>query len=203
LLSSYPNFCSQSSIDGAHPHSSVNALLTRLSSLLGRFRPDNGESTELPQPSRLLAFHIHALLARLSLLIHLSPPENDAPDLQQPSTPLRADPRVLLGRLSSFLHRSRLNTDEEAESHPTTPLSSRSDSLITRLSSLFRTQPHTNEEIELAQRPSRPRVIDVAAVRDKQVCLSLVHLQSSWFNDLCSDFGCCSGAKVYESISSI
>ncbi|KAG2744028.1 WD40 repeat-like protein, partial [Suillus brevipes Sb2] len=157
-----------SSIGGAHPHSSVNALLARLSSLLRRFRHDNGESTELPQPSRPLAFHIHALLARLSLLIHLSPPENDAPDLQQPSTPSQVDPRVLLARLSSFLHRSRPNTDEDAESHSTTPLNSRPDALITRLSSLFRSQPHTNEEIELAQRSNRPRVIDVAAVRDRQ-----------------------------------
>ncbi|KAG2753745.1 hypothetical protein P692DRAFT_201784823, partial [Suillus brevipes Sb2] len=158
-----------SSIGGAHPHSSINALLARLSSLLHRFRPDNGESTEFPQPSRHLAFHIHALLARLSALIHRSPPETDAADeLQQPSTPSRVDPRVLLARLSSFLHRSRLNTDDEAESHHTTPLSSRSDPLITRLSSLFRSQPHTNEEIELAQRPSRPRVVDVAAVRDRQ-----------------------------------
>ncbi|KIK45762.1 hypothetical protein CY34DRAFT_801228 [Suillus luteus UH-Slu-Lm8-n1] len=157
-----------SSMD-AHPHSSVNALLARLSSLLHCFRSDNGESTELPQPSRHLAFHIHALLARLSALIHSSPSENDAPDEhQQPSTPLWVDPRVLLARLSAFLHRSRLNTDEEAESHHTTPLSSRPDELITRLSSPFRSQPHTNEEIELAQRPSRPRVVDVAAVRDKQ-----------------------------------
>ncbi|KAG1730723.1 hypothetical protein EDD22DRAFT_400136 [Suillus occidentalis] len=150
-------------IGGAHPHSSVNALLTRLFSLLHRFRPDNGEP-ELPQPSRL---YIHALLARLSLLIYRSPPENDAPDeLQQPSTSSRVDPRALLVRLSSFLHRSQLITDEEAESHPTTPLSSRSDALITRLSSLFRSPPRTNEE--LAQRPSHPRVVEVAAVRDKQ-----------------------------------
>ncbi|KAG2738128.1 hypothetical protein P692DRAFT_201798607, partial [Suillus brevipes Sb2] len=159
-----------SSIDGAHPHSSVNALLARLSSLLHRFRPNNGEP-ELPQSSRPSAFHIHihALLARLSPLIHRSPPENDPPDeLQQPSTPSRLDPRVLLARLSSFLHRSQLNTDEEAESHPTPPLSSHSDALITRLSSLFRSQPHTNEEIELAQRPSRPRVVEVAAVRDRR-----------------------------------
>ncbi|KAG2751533.1 WD40 repeat-like protein [Suillus brevipes Sb2] len=158
-----------SSMGRAHPHSSVNALLARLSSLLHRFRPDNGESAELPQPSRHLAFHIHALIARLSALIHRSPPETDAPDEpQQPSTPSRVDSRVLLARISSFLHRSRLNTDEEAESHRTTPLSSRPGALITRLSSLFHSQPHTNEEIELAQRPSRPRVVEVAAVRDKQ-----------------------------------
>ncbi|KAG2753741.1 hypothetical protein P692DRAFT_20226192 [Suillus brevipes Sb2] len=158
-----------SSMGGPHPHSTVNALLARLSSLFHRFRPENDESTELPQPSRDLAFHIHALLARLSALIHRSPPETDAPDeLQQPSTHLRVDPRVLLARLSSFLHRSRLDTDEEAESYHTMPSSSRSDALITRLSSLFRSQPHTNEEIELAQRTSRPCVVDVAAVRDRQ-----------------------------------
>ncbi|KAG1734370.1 hypothetical protein EDD22DRAFT_361068 [Suillus occidentalis] len=112
---------------------------------------------------------MRALLARLSSLIHSSPSENDAPDeLQQPSTPSRVDPRVLLARLSLFLHRPRLNTDEEAEPRPTTPLSSRSDALISRLTSLFRSQPHVNEEIELTQRRSRPRVVEVAAVRDRQ-----------------------------------
>ncbi|KIK45760.1 hypothetical protein CY34DRAFT_495923 [Suillus luteus UH-Slu-Lm8-n1] len=75
---------------------------------------------------------------------------------------------AFLARFSSHRHRSRLNTGEGAKSHPTMPLSSRPDALITRLSSRFRSQPHTNEEIELAQRPSRPRVIEVAAVRDKQ-----------------------------------
>ncbi|KAG2748056.1 hypothetical protein P692DRAFT_20936241, partial [Suillus brevipes Sb2] len=159
-----------SPMGGAHPHPSANALLACLASLLHRFRPDNGESTELPQPSRPSAFHIHALLARLSSLIHSSPPENDTTgELQQPSTPSRVDPRVLLARLSSFLHRSRLNTDEEAEPHPTTPLSSPSNPLISQLTSLFRSQPHANEDIELAQHPSRPRVVEVAAVRDRQV----------------------------------
>ncbi|KAG2748764.1 hypothetical protein P692DRAFT_20833975, partial [Suillus brevipes Sb2] len=159
-----------SPMGGAHPHPTENALLARLFSLFHRVRSDNGESTELPQPSRPSAFHIHALLARLSSLIHSSPPQNDAPDeLQQPSTLSRVDPRVLLARLSSFLHRSRLNTDEEAEPHPTTPSSSRSDPLISRLTSLFRSQPHANEDIELAQRSSRPRVVEVAAVRDRQV----------------------------------
>jgi hypothetical protein len=175
----YLDLVSQSpAMGGSHPHSSVNAFLTRLSSLLHRFRPDNGESTELPQPSRHSAFHMHALLARLSSLIHSSPSENDAPDeLQQPS---RVDPRVLLARISSFLHRSRLNTDEEAEPHHTTPSSSRSDVLISRLSSLFRSQPHNTEEIELTQRPSGPRVVEVAAVRDKKVCLSSICLHSLW-----------------------
>ncbi|KIK35031.1 hypothetical protein CY34DRAFT_604246 [Suillus luteus UH-Slu-Lm8-n1] len=136
------------------------------SSLLYRFRPDNSEP-ELPQPLRPSVSHIHALLICLSALIHSSPPENGAlNELQQPSTPLHVDPRVLLARLFSFLHRSQLNIDEEAESHHTPPLSSCPDVLI-RLSSLFRSQ-YTNEEIELAQRTSRPRVVDVAAVRDRQ-----------------------------------
>ncbi|KAG2034663.1 hypothetical protein BDR03DRAFT_964628 [Suillus americanus] len=69
-----------SSMGSANPYSSVNALLARLSSLLHRFRPNNGEATELPQHSRLSAFHSHALLARLSSFIHRPPPENDAPD---------------------------------------------------------------------------------------------------------------------------
>ncbi|KAG1837552.1 hypothetical protein DFJ58DRAFT_749437 [Suillus subalutaceus] len=100
---------------GAHPHSSVNALFARLSSLLHRFRPNNSEATELPQPSRVLAFHPHALLARLSSFIHRPPPENDAPhELQQPSMHSRLDPHVLLVHLSSLLSRSRLDADDEA-----------------------------------------------------------------------------------------
>jgi hypothetical protein len=165
---------------GAHLHSSVIALLARLSLLLYRFRPENGETTDRPQPSRPSAFRSHALLARFLSLIHHSPPENDVPDdLQQPSIPLRLNLHILLARLSSLFPRSRLTTDEEAEPHPTTPLSSRPYALISRLSSLFRSQPHTNsnEEIALSQCPSRPRVVEVAAVRDKQVCLYLVRLQ--------------------------
>ncbi|KAG1867733.1 hypothetical protein F4604DRAFT_1682515 [Suillus subluteus] len=48
------------------------------------------------------------------------------------------------------------------------PLSSRLDAIISRLSSLFHSQPHTTEEIELTQRQSSPRVVEVAAVRDRQ-----------------------------------
>jgi hypothetical protein len=167
---------------GAHLHSSVIALLARLSLLLYRFRPENGETTNLPPPSRPSKFHPHALLTRFLSLIHHSPPENDVPDdLQQPSMPSRLDPHVLLARLSSLFLRSRLHTDEEAEPHSTTPLSSRPYALISQLSSLFRSQPqpHTDsdEEIALSQRPSRPRVVEVAAVRDKQVYLYLVRLQ--------------------------
>ncbi|KAG1824095.1 hypothetical protein EV424DRAFT_737479 [Suillus variegatus] len=160
---------SGSPMGGAHPHSRVNALLAHLSSHLHRFRPKNGEATELPQPSRLSAFHPHSLHTRLSSLIHRSSPENDASDeLQQPSTPSLLNPHVLLARLSSFLPPPPLNAHKEAEPHPTTPLSSSPDGLISSLSSRFRSQPHTNEGIELPQRPSRPRVVAVAAVRDKQ-----------------------------------
>ncbi|KAG1870904.1 hypothetical protein F4604DRAFT_855900 [Suillus subluteus] len=170
LLSSYLDLCSQSSpMGGAHLHSSANVLLARLSSLLHRFRPDSGETTQLSQPSRPSGFHPHVLLARLTSLIHRSPPENVAPDeLQQPSTPSQADPCVLLARLSSLFPRPRLSTDEEAEPQPTTPSSSRPDALISWLSSLFRSEPHANDEIELTQRPHHPPVVEVAAVRDKQ-----------------------------------
>jgi hypothetical protein len=155
-----------SPMGGAHPHSSVNTLLAHLSLLLHRLRPENGETTDLPHPSRPSAFHPHALLTRLLSLIHHSPPENDAPDdLQQPSMPSRLDPHILLARLSSLFPRSRLTANEEGKMHPTTPLSSRPYALVGRLSSLFRFQPHTTEEIELT---SRPHVVEVAAVRDKK-----------------------------------
>ncbi|KAG1792093.1 WD40-repeat-containing domain protein [Suillus variegatus] len=115
---------------GTHLHSSVNAVL---SSLLHRFRPKNGEATELLEPS----------------------------------TPSQLDPHVLLARLSSFLPRPRPRTDEEAKPHTTTPFSLRPDALFSRLSSHFRSQPHTDEKIE-PQRSSRPHVIEVATIRDKQ-----------------------------------
>jgi hypothetical protein len=154
-----------------HLRSFANALLAHISSLLHHFQHENGESTELPPPSWPSVSHLRALPTRLSSFIHSSPLENDAPDeLQHPSTPSRVDPRRLLASLSSFLHRSRLNTASEAEPHPTTSSSSRPDAPITRLSSLFRSQPHTDKEIKLAQLPSQPHVVEVAAVRDKQVC---------------------------------
>ncbi|KAG2145845.1 WD40-repeat-containing domain protein [Suillus clintonianus] len=153
----------------AHPHSSASALLARLSSLLHRFRHDNAEATEGPHPSTYSGLHPRVLLARLSSLIQRSPPENDAEnELQQPSTRSSLDPHALLARLSSFLPRSRLSTEEETEPHPTMPSGSRPDGFISRLSSLFRSQPHTNEEIGLPQRPCRPHVVEVAPMRDKE-----------------------------------
>ncbi|KAG1862601.1 hypothetical protein F4604DRAFT_1054208 [Suillus subluteus] len=156
-------------MSGTHPHSSANALLARLFSLLRRFRSDNAETTELPPSSRPLVFHLHTLAARLSSLIHSSPPENNAPNGLEQHSRSQLDPHVLLARPSSLPSRSRLGTDKEAEPHSTTPLISRPDALTSRLSSLFRSQPHTNEEIELLDRLSRPRIVEVAAIRDKQV----------------------------------
>ncbi|KIK42923.1 hypothetical protein CY34DRAFT_804415 [Suillus luteus UH-Slu-Lm8-n1] len=151
------------------PHTFANALFARISSLRHRFRPGNCESTELPQPSGPSMFHPHTLLARLSSFIHSPQPENDALDeLQQSPMPSREDPRMLLASLSSLIQRSRLNTATEDEPHPTTSSSSRPDAPITRLSSLFRSRPHTDKKIKLAQLPSQPHVVEVAAVRDKQ-----------------------------------
>ncbi|KAG2145853.1 hypothetical protein DEU56DRAFT_184534 [Suillus clintonianus] len=159
-----------SSETGAHPHSSASALLSRLCSLLHRFRHENAEATELSQTPTPSRFHPRMLLGRLSSLVHRSPLEDDAAnDLQQPFTPSRLDPYVLLARLSSLLPRFRLNTDEETEPHPTTHSGSRPDALIGRLSSPFRSQPHTSQEIELPQRPWRPHVVEVAPMRDREV----------------------------------
>ncbi|KAG2038630.1 WD40-repeat-containing domain protein [Suillus americanus] len=153
-----------------HPHSSASTLLARLSSLLHRFRPNNADATELPQPSTPSGLHPLVMFSRLSSLIHRSPPENDASNELQPhSTPSRLlDLRALLAGLSSLWPHSRLNTDGEIQPHPTTHSGSRSDALIDRLSSLFRPQPHTNEEIQLSQYSRDPHVVEVAAMRDRQ-----------------------------------
>ncbi|KAG2145818.1 WD40-repeat-containing domain protein [Suillus clintonianus] len=159
-----------SKMGGAHPHSSASALLAHLSSLLHRVRHGNAEATDLPQPPTSSGLHPQALLARLSSLIHRSPPENDAEnEPQQPSTPSRLDTHALLARMSSFLRRSRLSTEEESEPRPTMPSGSSPDALIGRLSSLFRSQLKTNEEIELPHRSWRPRVVEVAPMRDREV----------------------------------
>jgi hypothetical protein len=155
---------------GAYLHSSSSALLARLSLLLHRFRSNKAEATELPQPSTSSGLHPRVLFVRLFSLVHRSPPENDAAtELQQASTPSRLGPHALLVRLSSLWPRSRLDTDEETEPHPTTPSGSRPDALIDSLSSLFRSQSHTNEELQLSQYSRRPHVVEVAAVRDREV----------------------------------
>jgi hypothetical protein len=195
--------CSQFPVSGgAHPHSSASAFLARLASLLHRFRPDNVDANEPSQPLTLSGLHLRVLFARLSSLIHRSPPQNDAPnELQQPSTSSRLDLHTLLARLSSLLTRSRLNTDEETEPQPTSPSGSRPDALINLLSSLFRSQPHTSEETELSQRVSCLRVVDVAAMRDREVCLFLVCqlMVSDYF---CAGIVCCFTAKTRSSAHS-
>ncbi|KAG2343333.1 WD40 repeat-like protein [Suillus weaverae] len=154
----------------AHPHFSASAFLARFASLLRRFRPNNNDVNELPQPPMLSGLHPHVLFARLSSLIHRSPPENDVPnELQQPSTPSRFDSHALFVLLSSLLPRSRRITDGEIDPRPTTPSGSRPDALMDLLSSFFRSQPYTNEEIELSQRATRLHVVEVAPMRDREV----------------------------------
>ncbi|KAG2055270.1 hypothetical protein BDR06DRAFT_1020476 [Suillus hirtellus] len=137
-----------SPMGGAHPHSSVNALFARLSSHLHRFRPQSSEANELLQTSRPSAFCPHALLARLSSLIYRFCSETDAPDeLQQSSIP------------------SRL----EAKSHPTTSFSSRPDASISWLSSFFRSQPRTEDQLELSQGTMHSHAVKVPAMQDKEV----------------------------------
>ncbi|KAG2738026.1 WD40 repeat-like protein [Suillus brevipes Sb2] len=159
-----------SSLTGdVNSHASASALLAHLSSLFHRFRSNNVDATELPQPSTPSVSHLRVHLARLSSLVRRSPPENAPNELQQPSTPSPLSPRALFARLSSLLYRPRLNADEETEHQPTTPSGLHPAALIDRLSSLFRFQVHTNEEIELSQYPRHPRVVEVNAVRDREV----------------------------------
>ncbi|KAG2739651.1 hypothetical protein P692DRAFT_20672829, partial [Suillus brevipes Sb2] len=133
---------------GAHPHSSANPFLARLASLHHRFRPDSAEPS---QPLTLSGLHPRVLFTRLSSLIHRSPAENDIPnELQQPSSPSRFDLHAILAGLSSLFPRSELDT-EDTEPHTVTPSRSRPNAFMDLLSSRFRSQPHTNEEIELSQ----------------------------------------------------
>lgn len=111
-----------------------------------------------------------ALLARLALLLHLFRPDNtEANAIPQPPMLSGLHPRVLFARLSSLLPRSRFNAFEETEPHPTSPLGSHPDALMDILSSVFRSQPHTSEEIELPQRASCPDVVKVVPMRDREV----------------------------------
>jgi hypothetical protein len=155
---------------GAHHHSSPSTLIARLSLLLHRFRPNNAEAIELPQRPTSSGLHPRVLLARLSLLIHHYPSENDAShELQQPSMPSWLDLRALLVSLSSLWPHSRPNIDGEIEPRLTAHSGSRPHAFIGLLTSLLRPQPYTNEEIELSQYSRHPRVVEVAAVRDRQV----------------------------------
>lgn len=144
------------------------ALLTRLTLLLRRFRLNNAEATELQQPAMLSMLHTRVLLVHLSSLLHRSSSPNEgANESQQPSTPSGLDLHTHFARLSSLLSRSRLISGTEP--HSTTPLSLRPDALINFLSSFFHSQPRTGEEIEFSQRTMPPHVVDVPAMRDREV----------------------------------
>jgi hypothetical protein len=190
---------------GAHPHSSASAFLARLASLLHRFRPDNTEANEPSQSPTLLGLHPRVLFARLSSLIHRSPAENDAlNELQQPSTPLRLHLHVIFAHLSSLLPRSQLDT-EDTEPHTVTPSRSRPNALMGLLSSRFRSQHHTNQEIELSRlaspvtttntfkthlrhifaRPphhATPLVVDVSFAKGKEVRPVDLTIPLSWIS---------------------
>ncbi|KAG1762757.1 hypothetical protein EDD22DRAFT_846824 [Suillus occidentalis] len=63
---------------------------------------------------------------------------------------------------------------QPAPSTSTTPTSrSHPDPLISCMSSLFCSQTHTHEEIELSEFPSRPHVVEVALVQDRETSLAL------------------------------
>jgi hypothetical protein len=114
------------------------------------------------------------LFARLSSLIHRYPSENDASnEFHQPSTPSWLNLRALPTSSSSLWPHFRSDTDGEIEPHPIARSGSRPHAFIGLLSSLFHSQPHTNEEIELSQHPRRPRVVEVAAVKDREVYVAL------------------------------
>ncbi|KAG1735660.1 hypothetical protein EDD22DRAFT_352166 [Suillus occidentalis] len=150
---------------GSQPLSSAIALLARLASVLHCFRPDNADANEPSQPLTLS----HVLFARLSSVIHRPPAENDAPnEFQQPSTSSWLHSYAILARLSSFFPRSQLDT-EETEPHTVTPSRSCPNALMDLLSSRFRSQHHTNEEIELSRPVTRLHVVEVAPMRDREV----------------------------------
>jgi hypothetical protein len=79
----------------------------------------------------------------------------------------------MLASLSSLLPRSQLNT-ENTEPHTVTPSRSHPTALMGLLSLRFRSQHHTNQDIELSQHATRLHAVDVAPMRDREVCISLV-----------------------------
>jgi hypothetical protein len=79
----------------------------------------------------------------------------------------------MLTSLSSLFSRSELDP-EDTEHHTVTPSRSRPNAFMDLLSSRFRSQPHANEEIELSRYATRLHVVDVAPMRDREVCISLV-----------------------------
>ncbi|KAG1844637.1 WD40-repeat-containing domain protein [Suillus subalutaceus] len=161
--------CSQSSQTGGthliplRVHSSL--ALPRFSTAFDLITP---KRPDFRNPRRLRCYIRGCSWATCPHSFHRSPPQNDeANEPQQTSTPSGLDLHALFAHLSSLLPRSRLN--EETEPRPTTPLSSRPDALVDFLSSLFRAQHRTSEELELPQRTIHPHVVEVPAMRDREV----------------------------------
>jgi hypothetical protein len=92
----------------------------------------------------------------------------------------RLRPQVLLGHLSSPLPRSQLYADKATESQRSQmPSGSRPGTPISHLSSLFRSPPNIDEAIEHQHCPGSAtsshlnlHVVDVAVMRDREVCFS-------------------------------
>ncbi|KAG2085196.1 uncharacterized protein F5147DRAFT_730699 [Suillus discolor] len=103
-------------MDSLHPHSSANAFIARLLSLLRRFLPVNDETTELPQPSRPLAVHLRTLLTRLSLLIHRFSPETTLHVFPVRSTRVPGSPFLTFPPISTqYRRRSRTSSNNAFE----------------------------------------------------------------------------------------
>ncbi|KIK38129.1 hypothetical protein CY34DRAFT_809668 [Suillus luteus UH-Slu-Lm8-n1] len=171
-----PNFFNTSSpMGGAQPRSSLNAILPRISSLLGRFRPNNEvlhhsrpsgfrplfdrlrssihrstRENDIPdgpqQHSRPSGIHLNALFNRLTSLTHRTPPDNDAPDEpQQPSTSSQLDPHI----------------DEEAQlPQHSRPSVAHLRALLSRLTSLTHRTPPDNDALDEPQQPSTSSRLD-------------------------------------------
>jgi hypothetical protein len=86
---------------------------------------------------------------------------------------------------------------------PARPPTSRPHSFLGRFSSFVRrSRPNTDEPTELQQRPTSsiplhdgPRVVEVAAVRDKEVCFAVVFYKRSPV--IAADIVCCSEARAH------
>lgn len=94
---------------------------------------------------------------------------------------------------SSATHGTHSRPSARRRRAPTRPSSSRSYAFLGRLSTLIhRSQPNTEESTELQQRPRQmmpsnhdPRVVEVAAIRDRQVCLTVFFFRPSKPSDIC------------------
>jgi hypothetical protein len=137
---------------------------------------------ETRQPPEHLESRSHVLLDRLSSHLR-SLPNTGIDEISEPPQPRmssRLRPQVLLGHLSSPLPRSQLYADEATESQRSQmPSGSRPGTLISHLSSLFRSPPNIDEAIEHQHCPGsttsshlNPHVVDVAVMRDREVCFS-------------------------------